>query len=72
MQVVAAAGDAATCMPAGRLSENLTPVSPDVPGLVSVNCSVDVPPTATGLARNDFAIVGGCGVWQPVTVTLST
>ena len=59
-------------MPAGRLSENLMPVSAAVPGLVSVNCSVDVPPTATGLVRNVFARVGGSGVWQPVTIALST
>ncbi len=71
VHVVLAEGIEATCSPAGKLSENLTPVSGAVLGLVSVNCSVDVPPTAIGLDRKDFVIVGGCAVWQPVMLTLS-
>ena len=70
-QVVVGDGAPDACIPAGRLSENLMPVSGFEPGLVSVNCSVDDPPTATGLVVNVLVSVGGAAVWQPVMVTLS-
>src|SRR4029450_10130931 len=57
--VVAAAGVAATCRPAGNLSTNLTPFSVAEPRLASVNCSVDVPLTAIGSVRKLLVIVGG-------------
>ena len=69
--VVAAAGNGATCTPEGRASANLTPVSGDALGFESVNCSVDVPPTATGSGEKLFVSVSGCAVWQPPILTLS-
>ena len=60
LQVVAAAGVAATCRPAGSVSVKVKPVSAKLAfGLVIVKVSVDVPLTATGLGENDLDIVTG-------------
>ena len=67
--VVAAAGVAATCTPAGRLSVNAAPVSVAVFVLVSVNVSVETALTAIGFGANAFAIVGWMGARQPVRRT---
>ena len=61
-----------TVRPLGRVSVKLTPLkATPVFGLVRVNVSVDVAPTATGFGVNALLMVAGVGVPQPVKVTLS-
>jgi len=70
-QVVLAAGVPATCTPKGSESVNAAPVSGAVFVLVSVNVSVETPPTATGFGAKALAIVGCTAAMQPVNETLS-
>ena len=43
--------------PAGRLSEKFTPVNDAVPGLLTVNVNVDVPPGLIVFGENDLIIL---------------
>src|SRR5436305_1255941 len=69
--VVAAAGVAATCTPAGSASVNAALVSGAGFAFVSVNVSVEIPFTAIGLGENALAIAGFTAAPQPVKTTLS-
>ncbi len=71
VQVVLAAGVAATCRPAGNTSVNVAPVSAAVFVLVRVKVSVEVAPTATGSGANALPRVGLMPALQPVKTTSS-
>ena len=72
VQLVAAAGVAATCVPAGNASVNVAPVNATLLVLFKVKVNVDTAPTAIGSGAKDFVSVGFTPLPQPVNNTLSS
>ena len=70
-QVVLAPGVAATCMPDGKRSVNLTPVNATLFSLVSVKVKVELALTAIGSGEKTLVRAGGWGTPQPVKIRLS-